>query len=91
MTVFQTTDEKVKNEDKQARTPIWASPRHFFHREVDEGREVGYGQIYGIKSLAFIHQVDLRVIFDQLKMDLRAAMDNRQDTASSYHSKNIYI
>ena len=51
MTVFQTTDEKVKNEDKQARKPIWASPRHFFHREVDEGREVGYGHMYRIKKV----------------------------------------
>ena len=51
MTVFQTTDEKVKNEDKQARRPIWASPRHIFHREINEGREVRYGHMYRIKKV----------------------------------------
>ena len=77
----------------QAHAPFEAPPTRF-QRGVDpgdEGREVRRPDVFFSPKWAnFVHQVDMRMIFDELKRDMRAAMEEKEeeeDTRSNYQIK----
>ena len=69
------------------------APPTRFQRGVDpadESREVRH-QDKLISSKSFTHQVDMRMIFDELKRDLKAAMDKEKEESEMRSNSGDFL